>query len=194
MNRLLVAAALCVSVLALAEAQENGPSPLPDEPLIEAPLDAMTGERLGFLIQQIDPGAEARGNGYIFRVGERDMMTVFDENADRMRVISPILPAEGLPPELLERMLQANYDAVLDARYAIANGQVWSVFLHPLSTLTEDDLLSGIAQTAIAVETFGTTFTSGIVTFGGGDTQGLHEDLQKRLEEALEQDEQDRGI
>ncbi|MEM9669338.1 MAG: hypothetical protein AAF950_10475 [Pseudomonadota bacterium] len=173
-------------------------APYPEDipPSIEAPPPdqfAMTGERLGFLIQQIDENAAAQGNSYVFRIGDRDMMTVFDENADRMRVISPILPAEGLPPELLERMLQANYDAVLDTRYAIANGQVWSVFIHPLSTLTDEQFLSGVAQTVIAVDTFGTTFTSGVFTFGGGDSQTLHDDLQRQLEDALTS-EDDRGI
>ncbi|MEM7663010.1 MAG: hypothetical protein AAF292_12260 [Pseudomonadota bacterium] len=192
MHRFVIATAVSL-MLAVATAQDLPIQP-DTPPTAEAPLSAMTGERLGFLIQQIDANAEARGNGYIFRVGERDMMTVFDENADRMRVISPIIPAENLPPELLERMLQANYDAVLDTRYAIANGQVWSVFIHPLSSLTDDQLLSGIAQTAIAVETFGTTFTSGIVTFGGGDSQGIYEDLQRQFEESLDGAEEDRGI
>ncbi|MEM6898637.1 MAG: hypothetical protein AAF583_02540 [Pseudomonadota bacterium] len=194
MKRLFVPLILSALVSGSVVAQDNVPLP-PDAP--EAPevfIGPMTGERLGAVIQQIDTNAIARGNGYIFRVGERDMMTVFDENADRMRVISPIISAEDLPPELLERMLQANYDAVLDARYAIANGQVWAVFIHPLSSLTDDQLLSGIAQTAIAVETFGTTFTSGIVTFGGGDSQGIYEDLQRRLEEFRNGPEEDRGI
>ncbi|MEM8636460.1 MAG: type III secretion system chaperone [Pseudomonadota bacterium] len=194
MKSLFVPLILSALVSGSVVAQDDVPLP-PDAP--EAPevfIGPMTGERLGAVIQQIDANAIARGNGYIFRVGERDMMTVFDENADRMRVISPIISAEDLPPELLERMLQANYDAVLDARYAIANGQVWAVFIHPLSSLTDDQLLSGIAQTAIAVETFGTTFTSGIVTFGGGDSQGIYEDLQRRLEEFRNGPEEDRGI
>ncbi|MEO1474288.1 MAG: hypothetical protein AAFS03_10225 [Pseudomonadota bacterium] len=154
----------------------------------------MTGERLGFLIQQIDENAVARQNGYIFRIADRNMMAVFDETADRMRILSPILPTDGLPQELYERMLQANYDSVLDVRYAIANGQIWSVFLHRLSSLTDQDLLSGVAQTAISVDTFGSTFTSGVFTFGGGDSQSLHEDLRRQLEDALEGAEDDRGI
>lgn len=194
MKRLFVPLILSALVSGSVVAQDDVPLPpdAPEEP--EVFIGPMTGERLGAVIQQIDANAIARGNGYIFRVGERDMMTVFDENADRMRVISPIISAEDLPPELLERMLQANYDAVLDARYAIANGQVWAVFIHPLSSLTDDQLLSGIAQTAIAVETFGTAFTSGIVTFGGGDSQGIYEDLQRRLEEFRNGPEEDRGI
>ena len=84
----------------------------------------------------------------------------------------------------MERMLQANYDAVLDARYAIANDIVWSTFIHPLTSLTEDDFISALAQTVTAAETFGTSYTSGAVVFGGGDSSGIHEDLLEELQEA----------
>ena len=81
-------------------------------------------------------------------------------------------------------MMQANYDAVLDARYALANDIVWSVFIHPLSSLTQKDFLSAVAQTVTAVETFGTSYTSGAVIFGGGDTNTIHKDLLKSLQKA----------
>lgn len=179
----------------LAFAQDTDvPPPLEQPPGFEIPFTGeMTAERLGELIRQIDASASAQGNGYRFQVADRDMMTVYDETANRMRIISPIIPADGLPPELLMRMLQANFDAVLDVRYAIGNGNVWSTFVHPLSTLTDQDFLSAIAQTAVAAETFGTTFSSGVFVFGGGDTQSLHEDLLRRLEEATNS-EDDRGI
>ena len=154
----------------------------------------MTPERLGELVELVDPDAERAGNGYIFKVQDRDLRLVYDENADRMRVITPIIPASDLPEELLERMLQANFDAVLDSRYAIGGGMVWSVFIHRLSSLTDEDLISGIAQAAIAADTFGTTFTSGAVVFGGGDTSEIHRDLERRLEEVLRSENQDRGI
>ena len=194
MSRIAVLAALYLSIAPALYAQDDLPDPTGPAIGDLAPPTFMTGDRLGFLVQQIDEGAVSQGNGHIFQVAERDLMVVYDETADRMRIISPILPAEGLPPELLERMLQANYDAVLDARYAIANGQVWSVFIHPLSSLTDEDFLSGVAQTTLAAETFGTTFSSGAVVFGGGDTQDLHDDLRRRLEQALGEEAEERGI
>lgn len=90
-------------------------------------------------------------------------------------------------------MLQANFDAILDARYAIANDLVWAVFIHPLSSLTEDDFISGIAQTVTAAETFGTTYSSGALVFGGGDSNARHENLLKQLEDAAKK-EKGRGI
>lgn len=172
------------------------------EPDSSAPLEnpfeqsgiIMTPERLGELVALVDPDADDAGNGFIFKVQDRDLRIVFDERADRMRIITPIIRASDLPEELLLRLLQANFDAVLDSRYAVGSGMVWSVFIHRLSSLTDEDLISGIAQTAIAADTFGTTFTSGAVVFGGGDSSDIHRELEERLGEALRQQNEDRGI
>ena len=188
MNRSAIAfsAVLALSVFGAFPAGFAQEQTLPPPPL-DAPLEqfegTMTGERLGELIFRIDPNAQELGNGYSFSVNDRELRLVFDENANRMRVLTPIVAIDGIPPELLMRTLQANFDAVLDARYAIGSGQLWAVFVHPLASLTDRDFLSGVAQTAVAAQTFGTTFTSGAFVFGGGDSQSLHEDLLRQLEE-----------
>lgn len=144
----------------------------------------MSGEKLTELVQRLDDEAVVNENSVIFKITERELMMVYDSGANRMRIISPIIPVAALPDGMMERMLQANYDAVLDARYAVANDLVWSVFIHPLSTLTEDDFISALAQTVTAAETFGSSFTSGAVVFGGGDSSGIHEDLLEELKKA----------
>lgn len=154
----------------------------------------MTPERLGELVLRVDPDAQELGNGFVLKVQERDLRIVYDERADRMRIITPIIPAADLPDGLLERMLQANFDSVLDSRYAIGSGNVWSSFVHRLSSLTDEDFISGIAQTTTGAETFGTSFSSGAIVFGGGDSQGINEELLERLQEAIENGEDDRGI
>jgi hypothetical protein len=111
---------------------------------------------------------------------------VYDKNADRMRIILPVAQSGIASEDILIRMLQANYDAVLDVRYAMANDIIWAVFIHPLSSLTQEDFLSGVAQTVTAAETFGTSYTSGALVFGGGDSNSIHEDLLKALEKATE--------
>lgn len=176
----------------------NGGALGPDAPL-ENPFEfdgPMTPDRIGELVKLVDPEAQDMGNGYIFKIQDRDLRLVYDERADRMRIITPIIPASGLPSELLNRMLQANFDAVLDARYAVGGGNVWSVFIHRLSSLNTEDLISGISQTAVAADTFGSTFTSGAVVFGGGDSSELHRDLEERLRRAIEESggQDDRGI
>lgn len=184
--------------------QDDLPPPLSGEPApdasasLENPFEfdgPMTPDRLEFLVRQVDEDASKAGNGFVFNVEERQLRIVYDERADRMRIITPIIPLRDLPEGLLLRLLQANFDAVLDSRYAIGSGAVWSIFVHRLSSLTAEDLLSGIAQTAVAAETFGTSFSSGAFVFGGGDSNGLNERLLERLREAIEKaEEEDRGI
>ena len=146
-------------------------------------------EKLDALINLMDGDAVRNGNSWQLSLAERQVFIVTDATADRMRIITPIGPAADLSASLLERMLQANYDAALDARYAIAQDIVWSVFIHPLSSLTEKDFLSGAAQTVIAAQTFGTSFSSGMFVYGGGDSNNIHkellEELQKRIQPTM---------
>ena len=84
-------------------------------------------------------------------------------------------------------MLQANYDSALDARYSIAKGQIVSAFIHPLKELDKNELISGIGQVVNLVLSYGTTYTSGAMTFGGGDSRQLH---RKLIEELLKKGEE----
>ncbi len=159
-----------------------------------APADitsgAMTSDKMAKLIQKFDKDAEIGENRVTFKVRDRDLMVVYDKDADRMRIMAPIIQAAAVPEEIHARMLQANFDAVLDSRYAIANEIVWSVFIHRMSTLNEDDFLSGVAQTYTAAETFGTAYTSGAMVFGGGDTNALHEELLEEIENRPRKEDQ----
>ena len=152
----------------------------------------MSGVQLGKIIAKIDKTSSRDGNSVSFVVKGREVILVFDENADRMRILTPITEAGSVSEHVYKRMLQANYDAVLDPRYAIANDLIWAVFIHPLSSLTEQDFVSGIVQTVTAAETFGSAYSSGAFVFGGGDSNALHEDLLKELEQATGKN--DRGI
>lgn len=151
----------------------------------------MTPVKMAEIISKFDKDADVESNRITFQLRERDMFLVFDENADRMRIVTGVYQAGAIPEEIHARMLQANFDAVLDARYAIANDIVWAVFIHRMSSLTEEDLRSGIAQTYTAAETFGTSYTSGAIVFGGGDSSGLHEELLEELENAPTEEDQD---
>jgi hypothetical protein len=107
-------------------------------------------------------------------------MIITDESADRMPVIAPIASSAELSEELLRRVMQSNFDSALDARYAIAKETLWSAFIHSLSSLSEHELLLGIGQVANLVTTFGSSFSSGLLLFGGGDSQGIG-DLSKQV-------------
>lgn len=146
----------------------------------------MTPDRMAELVTSFDEDAQVAANGIAFEVADREVLIVHDAARNRMRIMSPIAPSTLLDEELLMRMSQANFDAVLDVRYAVADNVLWSTFIHPLGSLQQDDFISAVAQVVTAAETFGTTFTSGAIVFGGGDTAGLHDDLLKELEAASE--------
>ena len=150
----------------------------------------MTTERLDELIGAIGDGITGGPETGIweFTVVDTPVSVIADEANDRMRIVVPIAYAEEVPPEILFRALQANFDTALDSRYAIAQGVIWATFIHPLSPLTDEQFLSGTGQTVNLARTFGTTYNSGALTFGGGDSMGLIE--RDLIEELLRRGEE----
>lgn len=131
----------------------------------------MSNARLEQLIMLVDSKADGReGNWSLSYEGFR-VRVITDERADRMRIIIGITRTEDMNKEELYRMLQANFDTALDARYSIAKGVVWSAFIHPLSDLSDNEFLSGLAQTINLASSYGENYSSGALRFGGGDSE-----------------------
>ena len=147
---LLTAAALVLALALDGRADEHEPPVTPSQPDGRATTTPgpMTAERMGELIRRIDPRARA----------------------DRMRIVIPIATTEDIDEDQLMRLMQANFDSALDARYAIARDILWATFIHPLGSLTDEQFLVGVGQTANIVATYGTTYSSGMFVFGGGDS------------------------
>jgi len=96
------------------------------------------------------------------------LMVITDEKANRMRIMMPIQAFDVSQPQDLKTaiiVLHANYDRALDARYAISNGLLWSAFIHPLSSLTEEDLASALDQVRTLRKNTGTSYSSGALQF-----------------------------
>lgn len=85
---------------------------------------------------------------------------------DRMRVVAAVANAGELAAAELRRLLEANFASALDARFAISNGVLWTVFVHPLSSLTRAELESGMRQVVTLRANWGTTYASGELVFG----------------------------
>lgn len=144
----------------------------------------MTNARIAELLARLDADAVGGDGHWRLVLGERAVMVITDAQADRMRIIVPVTAADALEPELLMRLMQANFDTALDARYAIARGTLWSAFIHPLSTLGDEAFLLGLGQAVNLANTFGSSYSSGVLMFGGGDSRGLRE--KELLEELVE--------
>ncbi|MEM9429721.1 MAG: hypothetical protein AAGA32_09520, partial [Pseudomonadota bacterium] len=137
---------------------------------VRAEEGPMTLARLAEIVFAIDETAQNRGPVFQLRIDSVPLVIVTDAGADRMRAMSPIRAVDGIQPSELARMMQANFDTALDARYAIADGTLWSVFIHPLSPLKKSQLVSGLGQTVNLAKTYGTFYTGGALTYGGGDS------------------------
>ena len=138
---------------------------------------AMTPERLVDIILALDPDAAINANGIELTIEDIPVLVVMAPNADRMRAMVPIASVEDVTPEEMNRMMQANFDTALDARYAVAQGRVWGVFIHPLGALERAEFLSGLAQTVNLARTYGTLYSGGAQVFGGGDSNGIYNEL-----------------
>lgn len=143
----------------------------------------MTPERLIGIAVALDPEARPAGPGVEMTIDDVPVLIVMDAGANRMRAMVPIARADSLTEADLLRVMQANFDTALDARYAIANGQLWGVFIHPLAQLERDQFISGLAQVVGVAQSYGTFYSGGAAQFGSGDSAELHRDL---LEELLE--------
>lgn len=113
-------------------------------------------------------------------VGERILLVISDEENNRMRIFTPILEEKDMEAEDKEKMLEANFHSALDAKYGLYNEFVVSLFTHPLKELTEPQLVDAMYQVINLANTYGTTFSSTGLIFGGGDA----EDGEKRINQS----------
>jgi hypothetical protein len=169
---------LLLAATPLVAQQTPDPVAPPAPEQVEGP---MTLERMAQIVQALDPDVIANGPTLQFNIDAIPVMIVADAAADRMRAMVPIASAEGLSAQDLMRMMQANFDTALDARYAVANGRLWGVFIHPLAPLEKDQLISALVQTVNVARSYGQTYSGGANIFGGGDSNGIYRELFEEL-------------
>ena len=100
-----------------------------------------------------------------FVVNQVPMLCFTDQTHNRMRIISPIKEAKDVSYEEREKCLEANFHSALDVRYAMAEGYMWSAFIHPLGELTKDQVIDAIKQVYAAAVTYGSIYTSTDLNF-----------------------------
>lgn len=160
---------------------ENLPLETKPKGKVSDAADRMTLEKMAKIVKALDANAVVQGAAMQLKVAGVSITIVADTKANRMRAFSAFKTLDGIDGQQLYRMMQANFDAALDARYAVAKGHVISVFLHPFAELGKDQFIEGVGQVVNLVKTFGTAYTSGAMTFGGGDSGSLHRELIDEL-------------
>lgn len=149
--------------------------------VVSAPVDTersaksrhMNNARIDELVRKIDKNVTGKAGFWQFSVENISVTIVTDEKADRMRIIVPIVEAKDLDEKMMFRLLQANFDSALDARYSIAKDVLWSAYIHPLSPLDDKTFLAAIGQVVNLTSTYGGSFSSGVLIFRGGDSGEL---------------------
>jgi len=116
-----------------------------------------------------------------FTYKDRLMILLTDEDNNRMRAISPVIEVKKLTKELMYASLAANFHTALDVKYALSEEVLWSVFIHPLKELSDDQLKDALLQVYNAAETFGTTFSSTDLVFPG--SEGKQAPLEEKAKE-----------
>lgn len=104
--------------------------------------------------------------GYVlFHYKKVEIALISDVKHDRMRFVAPIVSYPSLSLKEVKTTMESNFHRALDARYAVSRDVLYSAFIHPLSSLTKKDLVKALNQVSTLALTFGTTYTSGDLTF-----------------------------
>lgn len=130
-------------------------------------LQLMSNQRLEDLVRQISPDVQGENGYWQLKIDSRDMLVITDETHNRMRIMSPIAPQNALDEKALIRLLEANFASALDAKYALRDQTLWSVFTHPLTQLTDEQFMDCAAQVINLANNFGGSYNSSNLIFGG---------------------------
>ena len=150
----------------------------------QVPLEEMTLERLDSILQEEGRDVQMRNAGqWQLTLNDQAVIVLADETTNRMRIFTPIMAVTNLSVEQVEAMLVANFHTTLDARYAVTDGTVVAVYVHPLASLQADDLRSALQQVPTLAVNFGTTYSSSELGFG--PTSGEPGKDRRAIEDAL---------
>jgi len=132
-------------------------------------LDAQSMNNKGIekvIISMTDSIAGSPGK-WSFKVGDMWMMCLTDSKHNRMRIITPIIDVAEMNDGELQKCMEANFHSALDVKYCIADGILWSAYIHPLKELNPMQIEDAIKQVYTASATYGTIYTSTELVFPG---------------------------
>jgi len=125
----------------------------------------MSNEKLGAIINNLSEHVEGENGNWKFIIDSTLFICIADVSHNRMRIISPVEDLTKVTEEQLLKCMEANFHTVLDSKYAISEGTLWSVFIHPLKELSEEQVISAIAQVYSTAKTYGSVYSSGLLSF-----------------------------
>lgn len=125
----------------------------------------MDNQKLNAIIYTLSDEIEGNEGNWQFIIDSTLFICLTDELHNRMRIISPIVEIKNMTDDQIKSCMEANFHSALDVRYAISEEVLWSAFIHPLTELTKEQVISAIAQVYSCAKTFGTSYSSGALSF-----------------------------
>lgn len=129
----------------------------------------MTNKKLEAILKKEATQVEGELGSWQFMYGNRPVIILTDQNANRMRIMTPIVEEKELPEGRMKVLLEANFDRALDAKYSLFKDLLWSTYTHPLKELTKEQFMDALRQVVTLADTYGTTYTSTNMVFGNGE-------------------------
>ncbi|MGF1458385.1 MAG: hypothetical protein ACFBSG_05095 [Leptolyngbyaceae cyanobacterium] len=157
------------ALVGLSNVDATAPWKLTPSAAVAQAADEMTIEHMAAILLDVGENVQGKAGQWQLTLAGQPAIAIADTENDRMRIVVPITAADSLSVEQVEAMLVANYHLALDARYAVTNGRVVAVYVHPLRSLQAADLRSALSQVSTLAANFGTTYSSGELGFGPTD-------------------------
>lgn len=129
--------------------------------------EVMNQLRLEGIIRQIAEESKGEKGVVGFKYQGMDMYLISDVDHDRMRIITPVAQYSQLTEEQINKSMESNFHSALDARYATRKDVLYAAYIHPLSKLDEQQIKSAVTQVFNLRATFGSSYSSGVLRFGG---------------------------
>lgn len=141
----------------------------------------MNNDKLQEIYTAASDSIQGQAGGWQFYIKNIPIMSITDTNHNRMRIISPIMDSNAVSDELLKASLVANFHTALDVKYAVSDGVLWSVFIHPLKELSDEQVKDAVSQVYFANVNFGTTFASTSLSFPGNIKEKEEEQVDEQF-------------
>jgi hypothetical protein len=128
----------------------------------------MTEAKLDEIIRKEAQEIKGKLGNWTMTYGDSPLVIISHAEANRMRIFAPVIEEKNMKRGEMQKMLEANFHSALDAKYCLYEGMVISVYTHPLKELTDEQLVDAMRQVVVLAATYGTTYSSTGLIFGGG--------------------------
>ncbi|MCR9250104.1 MAG: YbjN domain-containing protein [bacterium] len=133
----------------------------------QSSFDKMTNQKMNKILLRETSNVKGGSGNWQVTYKEMPLFIITDSVHNRMRIITPVAEKKDLKQQDLELLLEANFDRALDAKYSLFQDVLWSTYTHPLGELTVEQFKDAIRQVARLSQTYGTSYTSTDMVFGG---------------------------